>query len=125
MVGPALLLLLAIHEVYSALLTPQDYPFGWEGGGWKYRAPENYVAANIWTIVITSSCIVGTIYGRRAIILWPARILSAVATIPVLTLLTIEGLGLLGLPTSAIRAGVAADIWIPIALFPYVGTVPG
>lgn len=124
LVGPAFLLVLSADEIISAAIDPGEYPFGWEGGGWKYRSSGNYVIANFWTLLFAGFCLFGGFRGKRKIIIWPARVFSILATIPVMTTLSIESSRFFDLSPTSIRAALWADAWIPYALFPFIGSIP-
>lgn len=89
-----LIALMALEDVIAVLVSPDGYPFGWEGGGWRYRTQTNYVVSCL-AQGVPASLFIGAalvVRGRRPLIG------CAFATVPIVLFLgwTIYVIGTLG-----------------------------
>lgn len=51
-----------------ALGHTEGYPWGWEGGGWPYRTPRNYILSGMATGAICAAFTVGLVLSRRQVV---------------------------------------------------------
>lgn len=58
MVISAFLLVIVVEDIMAVLYNDASYPFGWDGGGWRYSSKSVYLALSIFEVSLCSSIII-------------------------------------------------------------------
>jgi len=109
--GPVLLLVGNLGDMISYLVDGDDYPIGWEGGGWRYRTPTTFFLSRVLDVVIMTAVLIGMLRARYPLLLWSARGMASLVTVPLILFLFVLFLGWIGMVPMQLVGAIQEGNW--------------